>query len=305
MINWDKKGLIYEPKKKFFWNKSHSMLPTILRMKKNILRIFFASRSRKNQSHISFIDYDFLKKKIIYEHKKPVMSPGDLGSFDDNGVVPSSVVRHGKKIYLYYIGWKPQSTTRYSLIAGLSISNNSGLSFKRYSRAPILNLSNREPFMILTAPSVIKQKGIWRMWYVSCEKWKKKDFPTYNIKYAFSRNGKNWIQTGKVCIRLKKQERAIARPCVLKIKNKFYMWYCYEKKVGTYKIGFAESNNGISWKRLDKKIDAINSFRQKWEKNMLAYPSLVKIKNKLFMFYNGNGYGKDGIALAKSTIKKI
>ena len=37
---------------------------------------------------------------------------------------------------------------------------------------------------------------------------------------------------------------------------------------------------------------------------MLAYPSLVKIKNKLFMFYNGNGYGRDGIALAKSTIKK-
>ena len=90
-------------------------------------------------------DYDFLKDKIVYEHKKPVLSPGKLGSFDDNGVVPSSIVRHGKKIYLYYIGWKPQSTTRYSLITGLAISNNSGFSFKRYSKAPILNLSDKIP----------------------------------------------------------------------------------------------------------------------------------------------------------------
>ena len=71
-----------------------------------------------------------MKEKIIYEHKKPVMSPGDLGSFDDNGVVHQVLYVMVKKFYLYYIGWKPQSTTRYSLIAGLSISNNSGLSFK-------------------------------------------------------------------------------------------------------------------------------------------------------------------------------
>ena len=31
------------------------------------------------------------------------------------------------------------------------------------------------------------------------------------------------------------------------------MWYSYEKKVGHYKIGYAESLNGKNWKRLDNK----------------------------------------------------
>ena len=31
---------------------------------------------------------------------------------------------------------------------------------------------------------------------------------------------------------------------------------------------------------------------------MTAYPYVVKYKNKKFMFYNGNLYGKDGIGLA-------
>jgi len=35
---------------------------------------------------------------------------------------------------------------------------------------------------------------------------------------------------------------------------------------------------------------------------MLAYPHVIKNKNELLMFYNGNGYGKTGIALAKLNI---
>ena len=74
-----------------------------------------------------------------------------------------------KLVYLYYIGWKPKSTTRYSLMTGLAISKNDGRSFKRYSRSPILKLTNKEPFAILTAPYVMRiKKNKWFMWYVSC-----------------------------------------------------------------------------------------------------------------------------------------
>ena len=50
--------------------------------------------------------------------------------------------------------------------------------------------------MILTAPSVIKQKGFGKCGMYLVKNGLKR-FPTYNIKYAFSRNGKNWTQTGK------------------------------------------------------------------------------------------------------------
>ena len=93
-------------------------------------RIFYASRNKANQSYISFIDYDLIKNEIVFKNNKPSFIPGSLGSFDDNGVVPSCVIKQGKIIYLYYIGWKPQATTRYSLIAGLAFSHNNGLTFK-------------------------------------------------------------------------------------------------------------------------------------------------------------------------------
>jgi hypothetical protein len=300
-FNWKKVHKIYTPKKKLFWNKSYAMLPSNFKLKKNIYRIFFASRNSKNQSFISFVDYDLFKKKIIYFHKKPCLSPGKLGCFDDNGVVPSSLIKAGKKIYLYYIGWKPQTTTRYSLLAGLAISINGGYTFKRFKESPILNLSDKEPYSILTAPCVIKEKKLWKMWYVSGIIWKNKDTPKYNIKYAFSKNGRKWTQNGKVCIALKKNERAVARPAVIKIKDTFYMWYCREKKSGNYRLGYAKSKNGINWKRVDH-LNNLKISKHGWDSKMICYPNLFINKKRLYMLYNGNTYGKNGFGVAFSEI---
>ena len=297
-MNWEKIKLIIKPKKSLFWGKTYCMLPTPIRIKRNIFRIFYSSRNKKNQSFIGFSDIDFSKNfKIVNYSKKPVLSPGVLGSFDDNGVTPSSIVRKNSKLFLYYVGWKPRSTTRYSLVSGLAISNDNGKTFKRFSKAPILNLSNREPYSILTAPWVIKQKGIWKMWYVSGEVWLNPDLPRYNIKYAYSKNGMNWIQTGKVCIKIKKNERAIARPCVFYENKTYYMIYSYETFKQKYRIGFAKSKDGLNWKRDDKKFNFKVSSKG-WDSEMIEYGVIVKYKNNTFMLYNGNKYGMDGIGIA-------
>ena len=102
--------------------------------------------------------------------------------------------------------WKPKSTTMYSLMTGLAISKDSGKSFKRFSKAPILKLTDKEPYSILTAPYVLKKGNRWLMWYVSCNEWKNENFPLYDIKFASSKDGLNWSQDGKVSIKLKKGE---------------------------------------------------------------------------------------------------
>lgn len=298
MLNYCiEKKIIYKPEKKYGWMKSHCMVPTPLKIKENIYRIFFASRNKKNQSQISFLDYNMETSKILTKKKKIVFSKGNLGAFDDNGVIPSSVIKIGKKLYLFYIGWKPGSTTRYSLVAGLAISKNNGLSFKRWSKAPILFNNDIEYIQILTAPFVLKENRKWKMWYVSGTEWREKDKPLYNIKYAVSKNGTNWTQTKRVCIRLKKGERAVARPCVIKYKKKYIMFYCYEEKIGKYKIGNAISKDGINWKRLDNFYSNKNLL--KWENQMQCYPSVIKFKKDFYMFYNGNKYGKTGFGIAK------
>ena len=76
------------------------------------------------------------------------------------------------------------------------------------------------------------------------------------------------------------------------------MWYCYEKNKGSYNIGYAESKNGVSWKRLDKNIKFIGP-KNLWDKKMMEYPSVIQINNKKYMLYNGNNYGETGIGLAE------
>ncbi len=294
---WKKKGLIISPPNTR-WGKTHCMLPTPIKISNTKYRIFFATRNKKNQSSISYADIKFDKygiKDLVYPKKKS-FTFGKLGHFDDNGVLPSSIIKIKNTYFMYYIGWQPRATTRYSLIAGLSFSNN-GKIFKRYSNSPILENNNEEPISILTAPCVVKIKNKYLMWYVSGIKWKKKNFPLYDIKLATSKNGLDWIQTKKTCLKLKKNERALARPFVLFEKNKFCMWYSYEKKVGSYKIGYAESKNGINWKRLDNNININTS--SKYEINMREYPSIISVLNKKYILYNGDDYGKKGILLAE------
>ena len=130
-------------------------------------------------------------------------------------------------------------------------------------------------------------------------KWKNPNYPIYNIKYASSKDGLKWKQTGKISINLKKNERAVARPSVIYLNKKFYMWYCKENKVGQYNMGFAISKDGISWKRADNKVGIYKS-KKGWDSEMIAYPNIICHQKKYFMFYNGNEYGKNGFGVAIS-----
>jgi hypothetical protein len=294
---WEKKGLLIQSKKNYNWNKSHCMLPTALKLSHNIFRIFYATRNKKNQSVISYSEIKIGKKiQIIKTSKNISLNIGETGTFDDNGVLPSCVIKYKKKYLMYYIGWQPRVTTSYSLIAGLAISSN-GKVFKRFSKSPILHANAKEPFSILTAPFVIKLKKYFLMWYVSCTEWKNKNLPRYDIKTAVSVNGYNWTQNGEGIIKLKKNERALARPCVLHENGVFKMWYSYEKEVGNYQIGYAESLNGYTWKRLDRKIKI--NYPSEYEKKMREYSCVIKNKKNYYMLYNGDNYGKQGVLFAK------
>jgi predicted GH43/DUF377 family glycosyl hydrolase len=306
-MKYVKKGILFTYKDlKLNYIKSHAMVPSPLKIEEGVYRIYFTSRNQKNQSLIFFFDLDINNGiKILRKSKKPVLKPGLLGSFDDNGVTPCSLVRVNKKtIYMYYIGWKPRSTTRYSLMPGLAISRDNGITFKRYSRAPILSLSDREPYSILTGPYVLNFNNKWHMWYVSCEKWVTPDIPIYNIKYAFSKDGKTWHQTGKICLNTKKNERAVARPVVYLNDNKFSMIYSYEYRKGkkkqtpSYKVGYATSKNGLSWKRFDDHFKIYPS-KTGWDSQMVAYGVILYSKNNTIFLYNGNNYGEYAIGYAK------
>jgi len=138
------------------------------------------------------------------------------------------------------------------------------------------------------------------MWYLSCIKWnlyQGKPNPHYHIKYAESKDGIDWQRKGIVCIDFKDdKEWAISRPCVIRNNEVYKMWYSFRGEKN-YRIGFAESKNGIDWERKDDQV-GIDVSENGWDSEMIEYPFVFEHKEKSYMLYCGNGYGKTGFGYA-------
>jgi hypothetical protein len=94
-------------------------------------------------------------------------------------------------------------------------------------------------------------------------------------------------------------EYALSKPCVVKNSSLYQMWYSYRgnKKIDTYRIGYAESKEGLVWNRKDKEA-GIDVSSSGWDSEMICYPFVFKYAGDDYMLYNGNGYGKTGFGLA-------
>lgn len=295
-IRWRKCGLVIKPNPSLSWVKTHCMVPTPQMLDGGLVRVFFSGRDSFNRSNIGSAVLDLTAEgKLLDYSQNPVLVPGELGCFDDNGVTPSCVKQINGNLYLYYIGWNPGSTVRMHLFGGLAISSDGGQNFERWSRAPIIERCQVDPFLN-TAPWVVDVDDGYRMYYVSGCEWKNKDLPRYNIKTGFSKDGKTWQRDGHVCIDFKDaSENALARPYVILEDGIWKMWFAY--KGVDYRIGFAESIDGINWERHDE-LAGIDVSPSGFDHEMIEYAAIVRHDGRHFMFYNGNNYGFDGIGLA-------
>ena len=304
-MSWKKQGHIFQPNGQFGWMISHAQVPTVHVMDDRF-RVFFSTRNTTGKSLTACIDIDKNNPTIIKQlYTNPVLDFGKPGTFDDDGVMPSYVLSHEGQLLMYYSGWNQRVSTPYHNAMGLAISQDNGLSFNRLSDGPIMDRSLHEPYLAVT-PSVIKEHNQWKMWYVSGVKWEligQKYEPVYVIKYAHSTDGIHWHRPNQICIEQQFENEAFSHPNVLKFNHTYHMWYCYRSShdyrdgTGSYRIGYAQSSDGIAWQRKDDEV-GITTSSQGWDSTMLCYPYVVNIDNQLMMFYNGNGFGKSGFGYA-------
>lgn len=303
MINWKKLGRIAVPRRDLYWNQSHMSLPTFVKEEAGIVTVLFGGRDHLNRSRIGRLSFDIHNIGLGAEiEAEPILGLGELGTFDDNGVMPCSfVLGDDGNQFLYYVGWNPRSTTRYSFYSGLAISLDGGTTFNRFSRAPILERTDQEPF-VNASPWVIRDGDLWRMYYVSGEGWIHPDLPKYNIKYAESTDGYTWKRDGHVSVDFSYPgEHALARPCVIKTQSEFHMWFSYKGAdydlAHNYRMGFARSIDGVSFDRNDALGGPVPS-KSGWDSEMIAYGCVFSYQGKKYILYNGNTYGEAGIGLA-------
>lgn len=309
---WEKKGLIYCPSGNENWSKTHAQVPTPFYFEaENIIRVFYATRNSDNKSLISFIDLDADDPlKINFINPEPLLMFGKTGTFDDSGVMPSWAITHEGLLYLYYIGWNVRNTVPYHNSVGLAVSNDNGRSFNRYSEGPLWDRDYREPYFSAST-CVLKEENIWKVWYLSCTEYRKindKAEPRYHIKYAESKDGINWDRRGHVAIDYKSENEAgIVKATVFKDCGNYKMLFSYRNFDNyrtdinnSYKIGYAESADGINWNRKDEESGMVHS-AYGWDSEMLCYPHTIAVKEKLLLFYNGNGFGQSGFGYAEAV----
>jgi len=298
-MKWVKKGLIFKPEGQFDWVITHAALPIAERIGEDLYRIYFSGRDRLNRSQIGYIEVNINEpQNILYITEKPILGLGALGCFDDSGVTPTWIVDYKGMKYMYYLGWNRMSTVRASEVTGLAISKDGGKTFERFSKAPILDRTDREPYLILVITCVLIEGRIWKMWYDSADEWMTPNLPRYNIKYAESRDGINWTRRGLVSVDFKYPgEFATSRACVMKENGIYKMWYCYAVGSRGYRMGYAESGDGIRFDRKDEQV-GIDVSESGWDSEMICYPFVFKHKGRKYMLYCGNEYGKTGFGYA-------
>lgn len=285
----------------------HATLPAPEMIADDRLRIYFSPRDAEGRSRGALIEVDPEDPAALLRvHDRPVLDLGRLGTFDDSGVMPSCVVDVGGAKHLYYIGWNQGVTVPYRNAVGLAVSSDGGLTFERAFEGPIVDRSHNEPFFT-ASPFVLREPGGWRMWYASSTGWlvvDERPEPLYVIKYAESEDGVTWRRENRACIEPKHPEEANARPWVVRGRTGYRMWFCYRGSRGyrvdprsSYRIGYAESADGLTWNRMDEE-SGIDLSESGWDSQMNAYPSIYEHQGKLHLLYNGNGFGASGIGHA-------
>jgi predicted GH43/DUF377 family glycosyl hydrolase len=308
-MKWKKKGLIYMPTGKHGWDRTHAYVVCADILIDGKIRIYYSARDEKGRCHASYLDLSKEEPfKVEYIHPEPILEIGKLGMFDDCGVTPTWLLNHpnGEK-WLYYVGWNVRKTIPYHNAIGLATSTD-GIQFNKKFEGPILNSIATEPQFNGSA-SIIFDKGIFKIYYLNCTEWYQSPDgrlePCYHIKYAESVDGINWDRKGIIAIDFKNDEEGgISRPSVLVENGNYKMWYSYRAKDGyrekldrSYRIGYAESLDGINWTRKDDE-SGIDVSENGWDSEMIEYPMIINHFGKKILFYNGNGFGTSGFGYA-------
>jgi hypothetical protein len=283
------------------WAESHAALPVAVAAPDGRLRVFFSARDRQQCSRIGCVPVDPEDWTVGPVSPEPTLDIGPLGAFDDHGVTSSWVVIHEGRWYHYYTGWTTGGTVPFHFFVGLAVAARGDDPPSRVSPAPILGRDGVDPFLT-ASPCVLVEDGLWRMWYVSGLRWERASGGPrhyYHIRYAESDDGVEWRRDGRVCIDFAgPHEYAIARPCVVRTPSGYRMWYCSRGE--SYRLGYAESPDGLIWTRRDSEA-GLQPSEVGWDSEMIAYPYVFTVGSRCFMLYNGNGYGRTGFGFAEWT----
>lgn len=310
--HWQRLGRIYDPADhQSDWARSHACVPTPLLLPgAERVRVYHAPRNAIGQSIPTYFDVAVEDPtRVVAIAGEPLMSLGELGTFDDGGIMPCSALWVGGEAWLYYVGWNPSVSVPYRNAVGLAVSRDGGHTFAKPFPGAVVDRNRDEPFFT-ASPYVLRESPQrWHMWYASGTGFVTDGAtgtePLYLIHYAYSRDGVEWERHGRPVIDPHHPREANARAAVVRDGDGLWrMWFCHRGSddfrdgADAYRIGYAESEDAVYWRRNDDAA-GIEYAAQGWDSTMQTYPGVVDTPHGRYLFYNGNGFGRTGIGVAR------
>jgi len=304
-MKWRKLGIVWTATGHHPLAVSHGMGPTPILWNAGTIRVFLTCLDATGRGRPFFVDVAADDPRVVLEvSPAPLLDVGKPGTFDDNGLMPLSVVRlEGGRVLLYYAGFELCRSIRYRIFTGVAVSEDGGLTFRRHSDVPVLDRREDEIYF-RGGPFVLQDRGRFRMWYVGGDGWTDvggKAMPVYDIRYIESVDGLRWDGGGRVCLAVEDPtEHGFGRPWVRRRSNGDYELYISVRRrdLGAYRLGFARSRDGLSWTRADREM-GLDVSPGEFDGSAIMYSAVVTSGDRTFCFYNGDDFGREGFAVAE------
>lgn len=281
----------------------------------DFVRIYFSTRSidqqnQKFRSHVAFVDMTKDFSTVLQVSKNEAIQLGELGAFDEHGIFPINVLRHGGVIYAYTCGWSRRVSVSVETAIGFAISRDDGLTFEKHGAGPVMASSLHEPCLV--GDGFVKVvEGVFHMWYIFGTGWKRyseQDAPdrTYKIGHATSIDGLRWEKQEALRIipDLLGEDESQALPTVIQVGTRFHMYFCYRHSYDFrknssrgYRIGHAWSDDLQTWVRGEDPLPRGGT--GDWDSEMQCYPHVFEMDGKVLLLYNGNQFGRFGFGVAE------
>jgi hypothetical protein len=320
MLMWKDLGLIFDVENCLLmpdWHNSHAQAPNAI-IFDDFVRVYFTGRPISDDgnnfiSRAMYVDLDPEDNfRIIRVSPTPLLSLGGVGTFDEHGTYPFSVLRKNGQYVAIYGGWSRSVSVPFDISLGLAESYN-GENFTKIGIGPILGPSLAEPYVI-TSPKLRFFKEKYFLTYTAGVKWfeyqGRKEI-IYKLRSAESLDLIHWERTADNLLPdVLGPDEAQACGDIIETNSGFHMFFCYRSAIDfrsdvrmSYKIGYAFSLDLHSWKRNDQ-FAGISSTPGSWDEQMCAYPNLFQYKGKTYILYLGNETGAAGFG-AKQLIGEL
>lgn len=302
---WTKHGRFYQGGTKGFTHASH---PCLTNIDQNDFLLAHTERDSSGKSHIFLSRVEISDGVVSFKTSpKMVLSPGPTGYFDCDGVISTTFVRTETDLYLFYVGWQNLPNGMWICETGRIRVDTEKLTVEREFDGPIMSRNRKNPLFV-AATAVTYQDGAWNAWYNSGLEWKNQANGSYRHRYGIffgeSVNGIEWNYSDQLCVPfLNDNEYAFGRPSIILLDGVYVMFYAHRATAVSekYRIGLSFSFNKIDWVRRDE-MSGIDTSNDSWENEMVCYPYIFRHQNFLYLFYNGNAYGKTGFGFAHREI---